>query len=189
MILSCHLPIGRNPNSWEWLGDWHLLQEVLLDHTGKAPPPTSQPQTLLRTLFLYLPSPLSLLESPLPAGLLPDLGPMLWTQTRKRPGFLALLKCFRSWARVSGVRERSWCIFRAGGCLAAITEGMGWMMAAWQDSVGSGWGLDTDASPLGTAHWLQTGVTALILGPQWETLAGAQEAGNLLSPVYTMGLL
>lgn len=49
----------------------------------------------------------------------------------------------------------------------------------WQDSVGSAWGLGTDVSPLGIAHWLQTGITAQIPGPQWEILAEAQKARNL----------
>lgn len=45
------------------------------------------------------------------------------------------------------------------------------------------------ASPLGTAHWLQTEASALIPGPQWKTLAGAQETWGLLPPQVTSAVL
>lgn len=104
----------------------------------------------------------------MPTGLLPDLGHRLQTQTQKRSGFLVLLKWFSFWAKGSGVRERTWYIFRDevdGGRLA----GLGWL------SLGFG----HRCLSLGNSYWLQTGVTIQIPGPQWEILAGAQKARNL----------
>lgn len=59
------LPLSYWPTSklMEWFGDWHLLHEDFLDHASKVSPPIHSPvvpQALLCTLFLYLPSPLSL---------------------------------------------------------------------------------------------------------------------------------
>ena len=105
----------------------------------------------------------------MPAGLLLDLEPRLWTQTQKRSGFLVFLKWFSFWAKGSGVRVRTWCIFRDGvdgGRLA----GLGWL------SLGSG----HRCLSLGSSHWLQTGVTTHIPGPQWEVLVGGSESQDSL---------
>lgn len=174
------LSIGRDPNS-QCLGDGTSPRKPSLTSwqgssshfTAPDPAPYS----------LYLPSPVSLLESPLPAGLLPDLGHRLQTQIQKRSGFLVFLKWFSFWAKGSGVRGRTWCIFRDGvdgGRLA----GLGWL------SLGSG----HRCLPLGNSHCCKQ---ELLLksqdhsGKSWRGLRKpgiSPSSGHLSSPACTTGL-